>query len=54
MILIFQMEEMVERTPNRMIHNMSNVEFAQYNALNKRKSEMIEELKILTTIDGDI
>lgn len=48
------MELMIEHAPNHMVHNMPNVDYARYMALNKKKSEMIEELKNLMVIDGDL
>ena len=37
-----------------MLHNMPNAEYTRYMALNKSKSEMIQELKTLMNNDGDL
>lgn len=54
MKITFLMEQMIEQAPNHMLHNMTHTEYMRYMALNKKKSEMIEEIKVLMHNDEDL
>ncbi|CAF3159781.1 unnamed protein product [Rotaria socialis] len=54
MKITLKMEQMIEHAPNSKLYNMSNVDYTRFMALNKRKCEMIDELKTLMNNDGDL
>ena len=47
------MEQIIEQAPNKMLHNMTRAEYI-FMALNQKKSEMMEELKISMQNDEDL
>jgi len=50
MKITFQLETILEQTPNHAIHNMSDAQTTAYITLTKQKSAMSEELHLLMII----